>query len=283
MERYDALNRYHAWYEHWHRYHWIAPHLNSKKVADLACGEGYGSALLAEYAAQVWAADIDPSTIESAQKKYQHLKGLNFHNADVLNTAINSDSLDAVVSFETLEHLAEHQQLLAEFKRVLKNNGLLVISTPDKNVYSATDDHNEFHVKELTAEEFQQLVYQHFDHALFYGQQFQTNSLIAPQSIQWDQSTTQALVVAQGEEVQATQIQQLPTYLIAVASDDAAAIEPFEQLPASTFNDSNNSLFHHYEAQVERLLAADQRLAALEQQLKQQSSVINQLQARLGL
>ena len=282
MERYDALNRYHAWYEHWHRYHWIAPYLNQKVVADLACGEGYGSALLGQYAKQIWAVDIDQATIQLAQQKYHQLGHVNFKSADVLNTPMDDQSMDAVVSFETLEHLAAHQELLTEFKRVLKTSGLLVISTPDKNVYSATDDHNEYHLKELSAEEFQQLVCQNFKHVLFFGQQFQTSSLIAATAADYH-SNTQAMWVAQGNENQAVKNQQLPTYLIAVASDDAEVIEPFKQLPASIFNDTKNSLFHHYEAHVERLMAADKRLAALENQVKLQSNVITQLQARLGL
>ncbi len=285
MERYDALNRFHAWYEHWHRYHWIGPHLNHKTVADLACGEGYGSALLSHHAKQVWAFDIDQETIQQAKEKYQHLGGVIFNTANVLDTPIKDNNMDAVVSFETLEHLAEHEELLTEFKRILKKNGLLVISTPDKNVYSATDaHHNEFHVKELAAEEFQELMNRNFKHVLYFGQQFQANSLISLQpQIQEHDSNTQALLVAQGKEFKYAKNQQLPTYLIAVASNDSAAIESFRQLPASTFNDANNSLFNHYEAQVERMMLADQRLAELEQQLTKQSAVITQLQARLGL
>ncbi len=283
MERYNAVNQYHAWYEHWHRYHWIAPHLNSKIVADLACGEGYGSALLGQYAEQVWAIDIDQKTIQSAKEKYQSQTHVKYIAADILQTPMKNESMDAVVSFETLEHLSAHSELLIEFKRVLKKSGFLVISTPDKLVYSSSGEHNEYHVKELSVTEFQQLINEHFNHAIYFGQQLQTNSLISPVQSQARGTSFQNLLVKQGDENVLLTNQENPTYLIAVASNDLDAIKPFRPLSDSTFNDVNNSLFHHYEAQVKRLLEADKRLAAQEQQLKQQSSVITQLQARLGL
>ncbi len=283
MERYDAINKYHAWYEHWHRYHWIADHITGLTVADLACGEGYGSALLGQYADQVWAIDIDHETIQLAQKKYQHIKNVIYNKADVLHTPLKNQSMDAVVSFETLEHLSAHCELLTEFKRILKQKGFLVISTPDKDIYSATDDHNEHHVKELTALEFQKLMREHFKHVLIFGQQFQTNSLISPLKSPKDQTDSQSLWVSQGQENDLSVNQSPPTYLIAVASDESAAIEPFRETGNSNFNDVNNGLFHHYETQVKRLLAADKRLAVLEQQVQQQSQVITQLRVRLGL
>ena len=282
MERYDANNRYHAWYEHWHRYHWVAPSLAGKKVADLACGEGYGSALLALHAEQVYAADIDQDTINKAQKKYQSFENLHFDVNDVLRLPLADHAVDAVVSFETLEHLTAHELLLQEFKRVLDRSGVLVISTPDKAVYSGADDHNEFHLKELTAVEFEGLIKGHFKHSMLFGQQFQTQSLIVPQKPTQDAGMA-ATVVTQGDEFAVATNKTLPTYLIAVASDDVDALSAFTDLPASAFNDAHNSLFKHYEQQVINLMATDRRMAKLEQQLQQQSAVIRQLQARLGL
>ncbi len=193
------------------------------------------------------------------------------------------------MSFETLEHLTEHRQLLKEFKRILRADGLLVISTPDKDIYSGSEQHNQFHVKELNKDEFTTLVEQHFEHVVYFGQQFETNSVLTPL-----ESTTPAtenvLYVEKGQEQTPQHKSTLPTYLIAVASDTKATIEPFLSAGACYFNDINNSLFDHYEQQVanliatdKRLIEADKRLHTMELQLKQQSAVINQLQARLGL
>jgi ubiquinone/menaquinone biosynthesis C-methylase UbiE len=281
MERYDAKDTYHAWYEHWHRYHWLCNFLNKQTVADLACGEGYGSALLAQHGNQVTGIDIDSETIEQAKSKYQKTAQLSYINANVLNTPLEDHSIDVVTSFETLEHLTEHQQLLSEFKRILKPAGTLVISTPDKAVYSGSETHNEFHLKELTEDEFTELISTHFEHVVYFGQQFQTNSVLAP--LEKNNGRNESIYVEQHQEFTQSTNQQKPTYLIAVASDSADSIAPFKNAGTSHFNDSNNKLFNHYEQQIKRLLEADQQLKKLETQIKIQNQVINQLKARLGL
>ncbi|MEM7054941.1 MAG: class I SAM-dependent methyltransferase [Pseudomonadota bacterium] len=112
-------------YEHWHRYAWAAPLVNKLHVLDAACGEGYGSHLLAQYAAQVDGVDIDTSAVEHANSRYAR-DGLSFHQASALELTFPDHYFDCVVSFETLEHLIEHDELLTEFRRVLKPDGFLV-------------------------------------------------------------------------------------------------------------------------------------------------------------
>ncbi len=289
MERYDAENRFHAWYEHWHRYHWLAPLIKDQVVADLACGEGYGSALLAQHAKEIFAIDIDQTTIDAASRNYpvSHLK---FLQADVLETPLEQNSLDVVVSFETLEHLVEQQQLLDEFNRILKPQGVLVLSTPDKNVYSGEHHHNEFHEKELSADEFTALVEKNFTHVHYFGQELQTVSLLSPMNTNSGLQQTKPVYVDQDNAFKPHAKLSKPTYMIAVASHNESALLPFQQLGASYFNDVNNSLFQHYEKQVadflstdQQLIEAKQQLVSLKNQVKQQSMVISQLQARLGL
>jgi len=80
-------------------------------------------------------------------------------------------SFDLVVSFETLEHVAAQEALVAGFARVLSADGVLVISSPDKRTYSdATGFHNEFHVRELYRDELLALLQAHFPHVRLYGQ-----------------------------------------------------------------------------------------------------------------
>ncbi|MCB1581992.1 MAG: class I SAM-dependent methyltransferase [Marinicella sp.] len=282
MERYDTKDSYHAWYEHWHRYHWISTFVNDLKVADLACGEGYGSALLAQHAKEVTGVDFNAETIQKATDKYQTFKNLKYIQSDVLSAPMQDHAVDMVVSFETLEHLTTHHTLLKEFKRLMKPNGLLVISTPDKTVYSGSEGHNEFHLKELTHQEFTNLIDSHFKHALFFGQQLQTGSVLAPLTNQPTLSAT-SLYVEQHDEFITNYNQQSPTYLIAVASDSFEALLPFKSTGISHFNDSHNKLFNHYEQQIKRLLEADLQLKKLETQIEIQNQVINQLKARLGL
>lgn len=289
MERFDTLDQFHAWYEHWHRYHWVSPLLSKKIVADIACGEGYGSALISESAAHVTAVDIDANVIAEASRKYSNSQNLIFQNASALETSIESNTLDVVVSFETLEHLAAHEALMLEFKRLLRSSGVLIISTPDKLVYSGDGDHNEFHVKELTEDEFKTLIKKHFKHALFFGQDMQMVSCISPQEVLHNESA-ELVYCEKNKESETINKNSKPTYLIAVASDDEAELLPFKNIRHSVFNDIDNELFQHYEKQISTLLATDQQLIyakqklnGLEQQLKQQRLIVSELQARLGL
>jgi hypothetical protein len=76
-----------------------------------------------------------------------------------------------VVSFETIEHHDRHDDMMREIKRVLRKDGILIISSPDKYYYSILpDEKNEFHVKELFQSEFKDLLLSHFKELRMYGQ-----------------------------------------------------------------------------------------------------------------
>lgn len=282
MERYTTEHFFHQWYEHWHRYHWISSLVKDQRVADVACGEGYGSALLAQQAKYVTAVDIDAATIKQAQQKYQQ-ENLDYICANALNTGLDAAQFDCITSFETLEHLAEHDALLLEFKRLLKQDGFLVISTPDKDVYSPQGKHNHHHVKELNRDEFQAMLSKHFKHHVLFGQQLQLGSVIEPLDHQTKGVTLKANWVKQGQELVGNVDNTKPQYLLAIATDSKQQMESISTHNGSWFNDSENSLFKHYEQQIARLMSADKRLSELEQRLQQQAAMISHLKARLGL
>ena len=129
---------------------------------DVASGEGYGTNILASQAKSVIGVDVAADAVEHASSKYAS-DNLSFRLGPAQELPIESQSIDVVVSFETLEHIEGQHKFLSEIKRVLKPNGLLIMSTPDKNVFMA-DDHNHFHLKELDLEEFQDLIAQNFKH-----------------------------------------------------------------------------------------------------------------------
>src|ERR1700736_1162114 len=150
------------YYEHVHRYAIAAPACAGKRVLDLASGEGWGAALLARHAQDVVGVDIDPATVEHARRTY-YLANLRFLNGSATDVPLSDASVDVITSFETIEHLMDHDRMLDEFRRVLVPGGTLFISSPNKLVYSDLPNYsNPFHVRELYYQEFRDLLRRRF-------------------------------------------------------------------------------------------------------------------------
>ena len=166
--------------EHKHRYLYALPYVEGKAVLDIASGEGYGSALLASKAASVVGVDVAPDAVTHAARKYR-LDNLAFRVGSCSDIPILDGAVDVVVSFETIEHHDQHERMLAEIKRVLKPGGLVVISSPDKAIYSDKPSyHNPFHVRELYHDEFEGLFRARFKNVLGLGQKVIFGSGILP-------------------------------------------------------------------------------------------------------
>ncbi|HET7780116.1 MAG TPA: class I SAM-dependent methyltransferase, partial [Rudaea sp.] len=105
------------WYEHWHRYVFARAFTQGRRVLDAACGEGYGSALLARFADHVVGVDSDAASIRHATQRYARAN-LAYVRASVTDLPLADASVDLVVSFETVEHLEAQAAMLAEFRRV---------------------------------------------------------------------------------------------------------------------------------------------------------------------
>jgi 2-polyprenyl-3-methyl-5-hydroxy-6-metoxy-1,4-benzoquinol methylase len=160
-------------YEHWHRYQYASLFVEKKEVLDIACGEGYGSYLLAKTAKRVVGIDISKSVVNQAASKYM-LRNLDFKQGSLDAIPIEgSANFDVVVSFETIEHVPGEQQeaFLKEVKRLLKPGGFLLMSTPSKLAYSDIPSYkNEFHVKEFYVDEFRDFLQEHFANVMLVGQ-----------------------------------------------------------------------------------------------------------------
>jgi GT2 family glycosyltransferase/SAM-dependent methyltransferase/glycosyltransferase involved in cell wall biosynthesis len=161
---------YRVIFEHYHRYYLASRISSERRVLDLACGEGYGADILSVNAKEVIGVDIDDEVISHAIKKYQK-KNLRFECKDILDLSDFDDhSFDLITCFEALEHVEDHEKLLSEVKRLLKNDGIFMVSTPDKLHYRKGLDKNPFHVKELTFTQFRGLLKSNFQHVLLYRQ-----------------------------------------------------------------------------------------------------------------
>jgi ubiquinone/menaquinone biosynthesis C-methylase UbiE len=167
--------------EHLHRYAIAIELIRGKNVLDIASGEGYGSHLMAMVAANVVGVDISKEAITHAQNKYDK-DNLKFLHGSADEVPVESNSIDVVVSFETIEHHDKHEEMMLEIKRVLKTDGLLIMSSPDKLNYSdIPKQQNPYHVKELYLEEFKDLIGKHFENTSFFLQKMVFASLIAPE------------------------------------------------------------------------------------------------------
>jgi len=166
--------------EHLHRYAFTRDYIKGKIVLDLACGSGYGSNMMAAYASHVIGVDISEKTVQEARKKYLR-ENLCFKAGNATAIPQDNGSVDVVVSFETIEHLTGHKEMLMEIKRVLKPDGMLIMSSPDKKYYSDIPGYrNPFHLKELYSEEFEHLIAGYFKKKIFLSQNIFYGSLIAP-------------------------------------------------------------------------------------------------------
>ncbi|UPT96065.1 methyltransferase domain-containing protein [Bradyrhizobium barranii subsp. apii] len=164
--------------EHMHRYLWALGLVGGRDVIDLACGEGFGSAMLAGVARRVIGIDISESAVRHAASRYQ-APNLSFQCADAASLPLTDHSVDVVVSFETIEHLANQAGMMAEIRRVLRPDGFLVMSSPNTEIYSQRQGHvNEFHARELTGREFEDVLRQQFPAFRLFGQRLSVASSI---------------------------------------------------------------------------------------------------------
>jgi len=268
-ERFTPECEREIWYEHFHRYALAARWCDKKRTLDAACGEGYGAALLAKTAASVEAVDISETAITHARERYGDMSGLVFHVADCTALPFADNEFDRVVSFETLEHLTQQEQLLAEFSRVLKPDGYLILSSPDKAVYTDQQKtNNEFHVKELYRNELEELIGRHFPAFRLLGQKLVFHSAIWPlegfDRVMLDQ--------ASGDDhlIQSTQTQsvvnQLPVYFIALCALEEVHL-PVRDDRLWLFDDEEETVYQHYHGEIRRNMSAGGIIAGLEKEI----------------
>lgn len=168
-------------HEHLHRYLFTRQFVGGKAVLDLGSGEGYGSNLLAERAESVTGVELDPLAVAHARLQYDR-PNLSFVEGSVLKLeAIEGSSVDVAVCFEVIEHISDQERLLSEVARVLRPDGIFLVSTPDREIYNqALGFVNPYHLKELDRPEFSALLGTHFGHVRMYGQRAVVGSFLVP-------------------------------------------------------------------------------------------------------
>lgn len=253
-ERYVPAETGEIRYEHLHRYAGCGPLLAGRHVLDIACGEGYGAAMLAASAASVTGVDISEDAIAHAARAYAGVPNLRFMAGSAAAIPLADASMDAVVSFETIEHLAEQEAMLAEIRRVLRPDGFLVLSSPNKDVYAKYNGaHNEYHVRELRLDELRALLSTRFGAVRYYAQRMAVVSAIVPLRPAPPEAWTpgndagaglNAFVESGDGEVRAQPpALHEPMYFLAIAAADAACLPT---LAPSVFCSDNDDLFQRH-------------------------------------
>jgi ubiquinone/menaquinone biosynthesis C-methylase UbiE len=162
-------------YQHLERYHWAAEFVEGKRVLDVACGTGYGTVHLANArAAQVDGFDCSREAINFAKHSWA-LPNAAFALAAANYLPVADASYDVYISFETIEHVEDDDALLREATRVLKPDGLLLVSTPNRDLLDpgiSIDDKpfNRFHIREYCHDEFAEKLKKYFGSISWYGQ-----------------------------------------------------------------------------------------------------------------
>jgi 2-polyprenyl-3-methyl-5-hydroxy-6-metoxy-1,4-benzoquinol methylase len=266
-------------YEHLHRYAFAATLVKDKRVLDLACGEGYGARILAAAAASVVGVDIDADVVRHASAKYG-TANLEFVAGSITAVPIPDDqSFDVIVCFEAIEHIEHQEALLAEIKRLLKPDGVFVVSTPNKAIYhDKARDENPFHLKELYFEEFQALLARNFRNTQFLGQRIHPSSSIWPIGAAAVNGFHEFVMERGGSEFEFIGAdKRVPLYFIAIASDTAVALPR----SGSVLLDHSDSLIEEKDQETrwrtQQVAERDETIRSLEEAVKWREGQIEKL------
>lgn len=145
-------------------YEWIAAQVTGLRVVDMACGEGYGSDVLARTgAAEVVGVDANPDAFEHARLRYVR------DNLRFARTLVETfdEPCDALVFLQTIEHVQDPGAVLARFRDLVAGSpdGVVFVSTPNVMTLAppgAEHSGNPWHVHEYRPEEFAALCRLHF-------------------------------------------------------------------------------------------------------------------------
>lgn len=166
----NKVNKF-LWNEHLVRYISTKSILSGKNVLDVGCGVGYGSHYLATSGSKSVLGIDNSTTAISYAKTHFKSQNLEFREMDITDMKLEYKTFDAVIAFEVIEHLSEQEKFLLEIKRVLKNDGILFISSPNRES-NPPGYENPFHIKEFNSSEFKNILKKYFENVNLINQSY---------------------------------------------------------------------------------------------------------------
>lgn len=267
------LNRgFTFYYEHLLRYLFVSQFVKDKKVLDLGCGVGYGCEIISSYGpSKIVGIDNLKESIEYAKKNYPGSM-IDYEVGDAQSLKTFRSTFNVVIAFEIIEHLIKQKDFLQGIKKNLEKEGIVCISTSNKETYPAD---NHFHVKELTLKQFKELLEKNFKYVYLFNQQFAFSNTLFPL-----ETTKKSTKILQEDLIEQEQLAFLPKianknsrYIIAICAD--VPIVNSKMYSLATLKVDNFSLLEG----VEGMTKAEQEL--IQAAIEDKQLELDQLRARL--
>ncbi|MSO23214.1 MAG: methyltransferase domain-containing protein [Acidobacteria bacterium] len=263
----DLLN------EHLCRYHFARPLVEGRYALDVGCGTGYGTAVLARSARRVLAVDVSAESVAFAKENYS-APNLDFLISDCRQIPLGAETVDVAVCFEVIEHLAEQKMLLEEMRRVLRPDGLLIISTPNRIYYTEErKEINPFHVREFDFDEFLAFLKGTFAHAEMAFQNHVASLYVG--------NPRQQRRLRSEMERSTVDLERCSHYFVAICSNSACdrTFDPLVYLPAS--GNLLRDRDRHIRSQEARIRTLDRKVMEQQKEYDAQSEWCLQLNQQM--
>jgi ubiquinone/menaquinone biosynthesis C-methylase UbiE len=203
------------WAEHLVRYIFSSQFVRGKTVLDIACGSGFGSYhLTTKGAEKVIGVDISEEAIQYAKKKFRG-ENIQYLVGDCESIPLPKETVDVIVSFETIEHINNYEKFLKEIKRVATPDSLVILSTPNRSVHPKG---NPFHTKEFNYSEIRGLLSKYFKNLKFLYQHNWFSSAMFDEKLMKSEKLTNSLNEAKLFKLISDQTRK-SLYYVVLASD----------------------------------------------------------------